>query len=36
MEEYPDISKYRVVDLKSLCGEYDLSTAGRKADLQQR
>jgi hypothetical protein len=34
--EYPDISKYRVVDLKELCAEYGLSVTGRKADLQQR
>merc|ERR1712025_1031019 len=35
-DEYPDISKLRVVDLKQLCVEYGLETKGKKADLQSR
>ena len=35
-DEYPDISKLRVVDLKQLCTEYGLDTKGKKAELQAK
>lgn len=35
-DEWPDISKFRVVDLKDLCIQLGLETKGKKADLQNR
>merc|ERR1711935_1098052 len=35
-DEYPDISKLRVVDLKALCSEYGLEAKGKKAELQAK
>lgn len=35
-DQWPDISKFRVVDLKDLCIQLGLETKGKKADLQNR
>ena len=34
-DDYPDITKLRVVDLKALCAEYGLEAKGKKAELQE-